>query len=112
MPTLEIDDDEDSEVLTTVDDYLAKLWTLLLSYAMVGTHKRPGERPAETRQSETVDYVDVPLDVLWRYWQRAKQQAALGSSRGRGSASATRRRRRSTWRTRRPCTARSPRSRA
>ena len=60
-----------------VEDYLSALWTYILGLARAGVEKVQGRPDAdETNDSQTYDYVQIPLDVLFNYHSRAKRFAA------------------------------------
>ena len=70
--------EEDEPANRDANSYLDKLWTLLLAYSMAGSAScttAPGV--AESLGSNSVEYVEVPVDVIQQYFYRAKRSAAL-----------------------------------
>ena len=70
--------EEDEPANRDANSYLDKLWTLLLAYAMAGSAScttAPGV--AESLGSNSVEYVEVPVDVIQQYFYRAKRSASL-----------------------------------
>jgi hypothetical protein len=67
----------DTEVPASAASYLTMLFTLMPAYARAGCMplaSAPAE--AETRDKDSTDYVEVPLDVVLRYHARAQNRAA------------------------------------
>ena len=61
-----------------VDNYLDRLFTLLLAYAMAGCAGVTGAPDADAAQelnlgADTTKFVNVPLDVIYKYYFRAKR---------------------------------------
>ena len=71
-----IEDGEDEEVVAhDVDNYLDRLFTLLLAYAMAGCAGVTGAPDAAQELNlgaDTTKFVNVPLDVIYKYDFRAK----------------------------------------
>ena len=59
----------------TIQVYMNKLFTLLLGYAVVGAKARSGAPASESRATDTVLFVDVPLDLVLKYFHRVKKYA-------------------------------------
>ena len=55
--------------------YLNKLFALLLGYAIVGAKVRAGAPSPELRSSDSTLCVEIPLDVLYKYYYRVKRFA-------------------------------------
>ena len=72
-----IEDGEDEEVVAhDVDNYLDRLFTLLLAYAMAGCAGVTGAPDAAQELNlgaDTTKFVNVPLDVIYKYYFRAKR---------------------------------------
>eukprot|EP00435_Cladocopium_sp_Y103_P074094 s597_g46.t1 len=69
--SLFVEEGEEEESCThDYDNYLDKLYTLLLAYAMAGC---AGEN---SLGSDTTKFVSVPLDVVFKYFFRAKRSSA------------------------------------
>ena len=61
----------------TAEDYFGALWTYILGLARAGVEEVQDRPEAdETNDSQTYDYVQIPLDVLINYHSRAKRFAA------------------------------------
>ena len=78
--SLFFEDGEDEEIVAhDVDSYLDRLFTLLLAYAMAGCASVTGA-PEATQElglgADTTKFVNVPLDVVYRYFFRAKRSVA------------------------------------
>ena len=59
-----------------VDNYLDRLFTLLLAYAMAGCSGATGAPDAAQELNlgaDTVKFVNVPMDVVYKYYFRAKR---------------------------------------
>ena len=59
-----------------VDNYLDRLFTLLLAYAMAGCAGVTGAPDAAQELNlgaDTTKFVNVPLDVIYKYYFRAKR---------------------------------------
>ena len=95
-----IEDDEDEEVVAhDVDNYLDRLFTLLLAYAMAGCAGVTGAPDAAQELNlgaDTVKFVNVPLDVIYIqvllpcqakcHWDAHFSKVALASDQGCGRA--------------------------
>ena len=72
-----LEDGEDDEVVThDVDNYLDRLFTLLLAYAMAGCSGATGAPDAAQELNlgaDTVKFVNVLMDVVYKYYFRAKR---------------------------------------
>jgi hypothetical protein len=72
-----LEDGEDEEVVThDVDNYLDRLFTILLAYAMAGCSGATGAPDAAQELNlgaDTVKFVNVPMDVVYKYYFRAKR---------------------------------------
>ena len=67
--------DEESEA-KTLAAYLGKLRTLCFAYAIAGSDPLVGApQEAETRASDSTNYVLAPLDTMLRYYYRAEERA-------------------------------------
>lgn len=67
----------ETPVKETISTYLALLFTLVLAYARAGCQARSdAPAKAEGRGDQSVDYVEVPLDVVLKYHGRAQNRAA------------------------------------
>lgn len=58
------------------EHYLDKLYTLMLAYALVGTSRvtgAPSPKDEEAIGADTTLFVSVPLDILMKYFARAKR---------------------------------------
>ena len=78
--SLFFEDGEDDEIVAhDVDSYLDRLFTLLLAYAMAGCASVTGA-PEATQElglgADTTKFVNVPLDVVYKYFFRAKRSVA------------------------------------
>ena len=70
--------EEDEPASRDANSYLDKLWTLLLAYAMAGSAAyATAPSVAEGLGSNSVEYVEVPVDIIQQYFYRAKRSAAL-----------------------------------
>ena len=70
--------EEDEPASRDANSYLDKLWTLLLAYAMAGSAScATAPSVAEGLGSNSVEYVEVPVDVIQQYFYRAKRSASL-----------------------------------
>ena len=70
--------EEDEPASRDAHSYLDKLWTLLLAYAMAGSAScTTAPSTAEGLGSNSVEYVEVPLDVIQQYFYRAKRSVSL-----------------------------------
>ena len=68
---------EQKNVTITAEDYLSALWTYILGLARAGVEEiRDRPEADETSDSQTYDYVQIPLDVMINYHSRAKRFAA------------------------------------
>eukprot|EP00435_Cladocopium_sp_Y103_P020790 s3584_g5.t1 len=78
--SLFVEEGEEEEACThDYDNYLDKLYTLLLAYAMAGCAGVTGApEPAQENSlgSDTTKFVSVPLDVVFKYFFRAKRSSA------------------------------------
>ena len=72
-----IKDGEDEEIVAhDVDNYLDRLFTLLLAYAMAGCAGVTGAPDAAQELNlgaDTTKFVNVPLDVIYKYYFSAKR---------------------------------------
>ena len=76
--TEEVDTEE--QVAKDADTYLDKLYTLLLAYAIAGAATLTGVADLTKEAllgANTVEFVEVPLEVVMAYFFRAKKFAAL-----------------------------------
>ena len=81
-----LEDGDDEEVVThDVDNYLDRLFTLMLAYAMAGCSggrpEHPTTRAPDAAQelnlgADTVKFANVPMDVVYKYYFRAKRSVA------------------------------------
>ena len=75
--SLFFEDGEDEKVVAhDIDSYLDRLFTLLLAYAMARCASIPGAPEASQELglgADTTKFVGVPLDMVYRYFFRAKQ---------------------------------------
>lgn len=58
------------------EHYLDRLYTRMLAYALAGTSRVTGAPPAKDEEvmgADTTQFVSVPLDVLMKYFARAKR---------------------------------------
>ena len=70
--------EEDEPASRDANSYLDKLWTLLLAYAMAGSAScATAPSVAEGLGSNSVEYVEVPVDIIQQYFCRAKRSASL-----------------------------------
>ena len=70
--------EEDEPASRDAHSYLDKLWTLLLAYAMAGSAScATAASTAEGLGSNSVEYVEVPVDVIQQYFYRAKRSVSL-----------------------------------
>ena len=54
--------------------YMDRLWTYLIALSIAGIEKTASPpAAAETLATSSADYVQAPLDILSRYWQRAEK---------------------------------------
>ena len=67
-------DEEDVE-FKTIREYLSKLFTLMLAYAVAGSSAIEGCPTVEKRGAESTLCVQVPFDVVIRYYYRVKRYA-------------------------------------
>ena len=58
-----------------VETYLQKLYTLLVAYAVVGAKPLSGAPGSEKRGGQTTLFVEIPFDVVTRYYFRASKYA-------------------------------------
>ena len=76
-----IEDGEDKEAVAhDVDNCLDRLFTLLLAYAMAGCAGVTGAPDAAQEfnlGADTVKFVNVPLDVIYKYYFRAKRSVTV-----------------------------------
>ena len=76
-----IEEGEDEEVVAhDVDNYLDRLFTLLLAYAMSGCAGVTGAPDAAQELNlgaDTAKFVNVPLDVIYKYYFRAKRSITV-----------------------------------
>ena len=77
--SLFFEDGDDEDMAHDIDNYLDRLFTLLLAYAMAGCAGVTGA-PEATQElnlgADTTKFVGVPLDVVYRYFFRAKRSVA------------------------------------
>ena len=75
-----LEDGDDEEVVThDVDNYLDRLFTLMLAYAMAGCSGVTGAPDAAQELNlgaDTVKFVNVPMDIVYKYYFRAKRSVA------------------------------------
>ena len=75
-----LEDGNDEEVVThDVDNYLDRLFTLMLAYAMAGCSGVTGAPDAAQELNlgaDTVKFVNVPMDIVYKYYFRAKRSVA------------------------------------
>ena len=69
--------EEDEPASRDAHSYLDKLWTLLVAYAMAGSAACVAAPAAEGLGSNSVEYVEVPMDIIQQYFYRAKRSASL-----------------------------------
>ena len=65
------EDDEEPEPDKSVASYLDKLQVLMFAYAIAGSNKLQSAPGVETRTCDSTQFVQVPLDILMRYYWRA-----------------------------------------
>eukprot|EP00435_Cladocopium_sp_Y103_P041796 s1601_g11.t1 len=71
--------EEEESCIHDYDNYLDKLYTLLLAYAMAGCAGVTGApEPVQENNlgADTTKFVSVPLDVVFKYFFRAKRSSA------------------------------------
>ena len=62
------------------ENYMDRLLTLLLAYAMAGVTPRASVKDASLEKSlgaDSTSFVEVPLDVVMHYFYRAKRQSSI-----------------------------------
>ena len=69
-------DDADIVYERSVSQYLRCLRTLLIGYAKGGAIIRPGAPAVERRGDDSTLFVEVPYDVMLKYYFRAERQVA------------------------------------
>ena len=76
--TEEVEDDD--ETPHDWENYMDRMLSLMLAYAMAGVTPRADVRDASLEKSlgaESTTFVEVPLDVVMAYYYRAKKQSSL-----------------------------------
>ena len=77
--SLYIEDGDDEEVVAhDVENYLDRLFTLLLAYSMAGCSGVTGAPDAAQELSlgaDTTKFINVPMDIVYKYFYRAKRSA-------------------------------------
>jgi len=68
-------DVEGESEIKTIREYLSKLFTLMLAYAVAGATAVEGCPLVEKRGADSTMYVQVPLDIVLRYYYRVKRYA-------------------------------------
>jgi hypothetical protein len=73
------DAQDDPAVVTTPAAFLAKLYTLLLAYSKAGVIGCTGAPVFESKSECSTKFVQVPLDVVMRYYFMVSDRAARGT---------------------------------
>ena len=77
--SLYIEDGDDEEVVAhDVENYLDRLFTLLLAYSMAGCSGVTGAPEAAQELNlgaDTTKFINVPMDIVYKYFYRAKRSA-------------------------------------
>jgi hypothetical protein len=64
--------DDEWDAIGDVQDYLLKLWTLMVAYAMAGCKPLAGApQPNKEMKDKTYEAVNCPLDIVMKYHTRA-----------------------------------------
>ena len=72
--------EEDDKTPHDWENYMDRLLTLLLAYAMAGVTPRANVKDASLEKSLGADstaFVEVPMDVVMHYYHRAKRQSSI-----------------------------------
>jgi len=72
---IEATDDMDIEVLETVTQYLANIFTYCLAWARAGCDKLDSAPSEFKRTVDTASVINVPLDIMMAYHDRAKRMS-------------------------------------
>lgn len=78
FPETEAYADEPHVSADTMHGYLSLLFTLMVAYARAGCNPTPfrAGRQEESIGADSCDYVEVPLDIVFKYHSRAAHRAA------------------------------------
>ena len=72
-----MDDEQGADPARSPEQYLLNLQTYLIALAMVGAARAPSDRQTtETLSTDSVDFVQIPWDVLQQYYYRAVLKSA------------------------------------